>query len=99
MGAHPVPGGVHRLQAPGARLLRSSLMPAAIQFQGVSKHFRGSRSTYSMARDDIVALLTRRPNSRDAVRALEDIDLEIPEGQAFGLIGENGAGKTTLLKL
>ena len=74
-------------------------MPAAIQFQGVSKRFRGTRASYSMARDDIVALLTRRPNAAAAVHALEDIDIEIPEGEAFGLIGENGAGKTTLLKL
>jgi ABC-2 type transport system ATP-binding protein len=29
------------------------------------------------------------------VRALDGIDLEIPEGSVFGLIGPNGAGKTT----
>jgi lipopolysaccharide transport system ATP-binding protein len=74
-------------------------MGAAIEFHDVSKHFRGTRSSYSMARDDLMALLGRRPGSADIIRALEDITLEIPEGQAFGLIGENGAGKTTLLKL
>jgi ABC-type polysaccharide/polyol phosphate transport system ATPase subunit len=74
-------------------------MSAAIEFQGVTKHFRGPKTTYSMARDDLAALLTRRRSLADAIRALEDIDLEIPEGEAFGLIGENGAGKTTLLKL
>ena len=30
--------------------------------------------------------------------ALDGIDLEIPSGCVFGLVGENGAGKTTLLK-
>jgi branched-chain amino acid transport system ATP-binding protein len=30
------------------------------------------------------------------VRALTDIDIEIQEGEIFGLIGPNGAGKTTL---
>ena len=30
---------------------------------------------------------------------LADIDLEIAEGEAIGLVGENSAGKTTLLKL
>ena len=33
--------------------------------------------------------------SYGAVRALDGIDLEIPEGSVFGLIGPNGAGKTT----
>ena len=70
-------------------------MAAAIELHGVSKHFRGSKSTYNMARDDLVALLSRRPRTGNVIRALEDIELEIPEGEAFGLVGENGAGKTT----
>ena len=31
--------------------------------------------------------------------ALEDINLEIPEGGIFGLLGHNGAGKTTLIRI
>ncbi len=30
--------------------------------------------------------------------ALDHIDLDIPRGAVFGLVGENGAGKTTLIK-
>jgi lipopolysaccharide transport system ATP-binding protein len=74
-------------------------MPAAIEFHGVDKHFRGGRKTYSMAREDLMALIGRGRHTPPAVRALEDITLEIPEGEALGLVGENGAGKTTLLKL
>ncbi|HET9259019.1 MAG TPA: ATP-binding cassette domain-containing protein [Acidimicrobiia bacterium] len=39
----------------------------------------------------------RRTRTRD-IRALENIDLDIPAGKAIGLIGGNGAGKSTLLK-
>ena len=34
-----------------------------------------------------------------AVRALSDINLEIPPGEFFALLGPNGAGKTTLISI
>ena len=33
------------------------------------------------------------------VRALDHVNLEIPEGRIIGLLGPNGSGKTTLLKI
>lgn len=32
-------------------------------------------------------------------KALDGVDLEIPKGTAFGLLGSNGAGKSTILRL
>ena len=34
-----------------------------------------------------------------SVRALTDIDLDIPKGEFFALLGPNGAGKTTLISI
>jgi ABC-2 type transport system ATP-binding protein len=44
------------------------------------------------------AILRRRRASYEDFWALRDINLEIPEGSTFGLVGDNGSGKSTLLK-
>jgi ABC-2 type transport system ATP-binding protein len=33
------------------------------------------------------------------VKALDGLDLQIPEGKACGLLGPNGAGKTTAVRI
>ena len=40
--------------------------------------------------------VTKRYENKDA---LSDINLEIRDGEIFGLIGHNGAGKTTVIRL
>lgn len=48
-----------------------------------------------------MALLQYRDISKNygTVKALRDVNLDIPEGRIVGLLGPNGSGKTTLLKL
>lgn len=50
--------------------------------------------------DSTAALQTSRLSRRfGSHRALHEVDLEIPRGSFFALLGANGAGKTTFLRL
>jgi ABC-2 type transport system ATP-binding protein len=47
-----------------------------------------------------VVLRTRNlTRSFGKVRAVDDIDLEVPQGAIYGFLGRNGAGKTTTLRM
>lgn len=64
----------------------------AVRFESVTKRYR-RRSGRAAVRD-----VLRRPGVDD-FGALDDVSFEVPEGSAFGLVGDNGAGKTTALRL
>lgn len=75
----------------------------SISFEGVSKHYRGSFAYHSLREDftsGVARFLRRQPRrERDVVKALDDVSLEVAQGQSFAIIGENGAGKSTALKI
>lgn len=59
-------------------------MPA-ISFQSVSKTYLPSRQ--------------QRAQGKAGLRAVDDVNFQIEEGEFFGLLGPNGAGKTTLISM
>lgn len=48
---------------------------------------------------DLIIKTNQLTKKFKTVTALEDVNMEIKQGQIYGLVGKNGAGKTTLLRL
>lgn len=58
--------------------------------------------TFSIQTDQLGRIYKIRNNRKEKLRqlvALQNITLEINEGELFGVLGPNGAGKTTLIKI
>lgn len=70
-------------------------MTAAIEIVDVSKRFRLYREQYRSLKERALHGF-RVPY--EEFWALNDVDLEIEQGETFGLVGHNGSGKSTLLK-
>src|SRR5512134_820938 len=75
----------------------------AIRVEGLGKAYRIKHQHNDHVTLAQVALdRLRHPLRKNIVEefwALEDVDFEVRQGEAVGVIGRNGAGKSTLLKL
>lgn len=49
--------------------------------------------------DEMVVRTQGLTKAYGKVKALDDVGIEIPRGEIYGLVGQNGAGKTTLIRL
>jgi ABC-2 type transport system ATP-binding protein/lipopolysaccharide transport system ATP-binding protein len=77
----------------------------AIEVEHLSKRYRLGEDQFGVTLREAVARSVRRLGRRggrprrDEIWSLYDVNFQVAEGQALGVIGRNGAGKSTLLKL
>ncbi len=72
-------------------------MNEVITIKNVSKTFRISQKSNNTIRDKVLGLF--RSNNVMKIKALDEINISINQGENIGLIGSNGSGKSTLLRI
>jgi ABC-type polysaccharide/polyol phosphate transport system ATPase subunit len=70
--------------------------PAAVSVESVSKAFRLPHRQYHTLKER--ALHPFHSRTYDVLQAVNDVSVEIAQGEFFGIVGRNGSGKSTLLK-
>jgi ABC-2 type transport system ATP-binding protein len=73
------------------------MLPAARGLNGSDHQSSERDAMYAIEAEGLVK--TYRTRGAGEVRALDGVDLQVPEGSVLGLLGPNGAGKTTTVRI
>jgi ABC-type polysaccharide/polyol phosphate transport system ATPase subunit len=73
-------------------------MRPVIVLNNISVQYRTPEEVVGTFKEYAIQLLKRNVRFRE-FKALDNVDLQVYEGEILGIIGRNGAGKSTLLKV
>ena len=71
----------------------------AIELENITLDFPTNKSGATMMKELFTGRLRKNRNQEKYFRALDNVSLQIPRGEVFGIIGPNGAGKSTILRI